>query len=202
MWTSLSFGSLRLMPGTTPPPLNNKPPTVATNRLLCAPPCVCTALICTALCIHRLLCGLRPAPLDVGDTPAPHLNNKTPAVATDRLLCAPPCVCTALCVYRLACGALNNKTPAVATWCLLCAPPCVCTALCVYRLACGTLNNKDSFGGYRPPFVCTALCVHRLVYALACMCTALCMHGLVCGLRASSVPPPPPCAKSPACAPH
>ena len=49
--------------------------------------------------------------------------------ATDRLLCAPPCVYTALCVYRLACGPLNNLTPAVATDRLLCAPPCVCTAL-------------------------------------------------------------------------
>ena len=26
-----------------------------------------------------------------------------PAVATNRVLCAPPCVCTALCVYRLLC---------------------------------------------------------------------------------------------------
>ena len=56
------------------------------------------------------------------------LNNKTPAVATDRLLCVPPCVCTAFCVHRLACGRLNNKTPAVATGRLLCVPPCVCTA--------------------------------------------------------------------------
>ena len=52
-------------------------PAVATDRLLCLPRCVCTAL-----CVHRLACG--------------PLNNKTPAVATDRLLCVPPCVCTAL----------------------------------------------------------------------------------------------------------
>ena len=68
----------------------------------------------------------------------------TPAVATGRLLCAPPCVGTALCVYRLACGPLNNMTPAVAIDRLLCAPPCVGTAFCVYRvyrLACGPLNN-------------------------------------------------------------
>ena len=43
------------------------------------------------------------------------LNNKTPAVATHCLLCAPPCVCTTFCVYRLTRGPLNNKTPAVAT---------------------------------------------------------------------------------------
>ena len=64
--------------------------------------------------MYRLACG--------------PLNNKTPAVATDRLLCVPPCVCTAFCVHRLACGPLNNKTPAVATGRLLCVPPCVCTA--------------------------------------------------------------------------
>ena len=38
-----------------------------------------------------------------GQPPHPRLNNKTPAVATDRLVCAPPCVCAALCVHRLAC---------------------------------------------------------------------------------------------------
>ena len=31
-----------------------------------------------------------------GPAPAPPLNNMTPAVATDRLVCAPPFVCTAL----------------------------------------------------------------------------------------------------------
>ena len=62
-------------------------------------------------------------------------------MATDRLLCVPPCVCTAFYVYRLACGPLNNMTPAVATDRLLCVPPCVCTAFYVYRLACGPLNN-------------------------------------------------------------
>ena len=30
-----------------------------------------------------------------------NINNKTPAVATDRLLCAMPCVCTALYLHRL-----------------------------------------------------------------------------------------------------
>ena len=73
-------------------------------------------------CVYRLACG--------------PLNNKTPAVATDRLLCVPPCVCTDFCVYRLSCGLLNNKTPAVATDRLLCVPPFVCSALCVHRLLC------------------------------------------------------------------
>ena len=40
--------------------------------------------MCTAFRVYGLACG--------------PLNKKTPAVATDRLLCAPPCVCTALCV--------------------------------------------------------------------------------------------------------
>ena len=88
---------------------------VATDCLLRAPPCVCTAF-----CVYRLACG--------------RLNNKTPAVATARLLCAPPCVCTAFCVHRLARGPLNNKTPAVATIRLLCAMPCVWTTLSVHRL--------------------------------------------------------------------
>ena len=78
-------------------------------RLLCVPPCVCTAF-----CVYCLACG--------------PLNKKTPAVATDRLLCVPPCVCHAFCVHCLACGPLNNKTPAVATGRLLCVLPCVCTA--------------------------------------------------------------------------
>ena len=46
-----------------------------------------------------------------GPAPAPPLNTKTPAMATDRLACAPRCVCIALCVDRLACG-----------------PPCLWTA--------------------------------------------------------------------------
>ena len=70
-------------------------PAVATGRLfvfrlVCAPPCVCTAFS-----VYRLACG--------------PFNNMTPAVATDRLLCVPPCVCTAFCVYHLACGPFNNK---------------------------------------------------------------------------------------------
>ena len=43
----------------------------------------------------------RLASLDAGDTPAPPLNNKTPAMATNRLLCASLCVRTALYVHRL-----------------------------------------------------------------------------------------------------
>ena len=66
--------------------------------------------------------------------PPPYINNKTPAVATDRLLCVPRCVCTAFCVYRFACGPFNDMTPAVATDRLLCVPPCVCTALPVAPL--------------------------------------------------------------------
>ena len=118
-------------------PLNKKTSAVATDRLFCAPPCVCATLpvapettkllrwLQTAFCVHRLVCT--------------------------RLLCAPPClwplkeqdscsgykppfVCTALCVHRLLCvppclWPQKNKTPAVATDRLLCAPPCGCTTL-------------------------------------------------------------------------
>ena len=172
-------GSLRSTRGPAlAPPLNNKTHAVATDRLVCAPPCVCTAL-----CMHRLVCALPALPTHThylgllrsthgslrstrGPAPAPPLNNKTPAVATGGLVCAPPCVCTALCMHRLVypppcvCTAnpshthmhylgslrstdgslrstqgpapappLNNKTPAVATDRLVCAPHCVCTAM-------------------------------------------------------------------------
>ena len=40
--------------------------------------------------VHRLVCGLRLATLDAGDTPAPPLKNRTPTVATYRLLCGTP----------------------------------------------------------------------------------------------------------------
>ena len=65
-------------------------------RLVCAPPCVCTAL-----CVHRrsyyAYGSLRSTR---GPAPAPPLNNKTPALlhtafCVHRLVCAPPCVCTA-----------------------------------------------------------------------------------------------------------
>ena len=92
-------------------PLNNKTPAMATDRLLCAPPCVCTALY-----LHRLVyappCMWTTAPFaQCGDTPAPPLNNKTPAVATDRLLCAPPCVCTPMYVHGLVCGLRASSAP-------------------------------------------------------------------------------------------
>ena len=102
-------------------PLNNKTLVMATNRLVCAAPCVCTAL-----CMHRLVCGQSNLPCSSlrstngslhskrGPAPAPPLNNKTHAVATNRLVYAPPCVYTALSLH-----------------CLVCALPCVCTALCV-----------------------------------------------------------------------
>ena len=75
------------------------------HRLLCAPPCMCTAFF-----MHGLVCGLQLASLGAGDTPAPPLSNKTPAVATDRILCATLSLCTALYVH-----------------CLVYAPPCMWT---------------------------------------------------------------------------
>ena len=47
-----------------------------------------------ALYVHRLVCGVRLATLDAGDNSVPRLNNRTLAVAIDRLLCASPCVCS------------------------------------------------------------------------------------------------------------
>ena len=94
----------------------------------------------------------------------------TPAVAMDRLLCAPPCVGTAFYVYRLACGPINNMTPAVASSRLLCAPPCVCTALCVYGLACGPLHVMTP-----------AVAIDRLLCASPCVGTAFSVYCLACG---------------------
>ena len=83
---------------------------VATDRLLRAPPCVCTAL-----CMHCLVYAPVPTcmvhlgsfcstnsllPSAPGPTHAPDLNNKTRAPALGRFLCAPPSICTALCVHR------------------------------------------------------------------------------------------------------
>ena len=62
-------------------------------------PLVCGLRIAFNMYVHRLVCGLRLATLDAGETPTPHLNKKTPAVATNCLLRAWPCVpcmCTAL----------------------------------------------------------------------------------------------------------
>ena len=85
-------GLLRSTRGPGPaPPLNNKLLAVARDRLVCAPPCVCTAL-----CVDRkttLYFG--PLRSTRGPAPAPPLNNKIPAVAIGRLVCAPPCVWTA-----------------------------------------------------------------------------------------------------------
>ena len=57
------------------------------------------------------------ASLDVGASPRTPLNNKTHAVATDRLVCAPPCVCTTLCVDRQTspCFSSLRSTPGYIT---------------------------------------------------------------------------------------
>ena len=66
------------------------------RRLLCVPPCVCSAL-----CVHRrsyyAFGSLRSTR---GPAPAPPLNNQTPpllqtAFCVYRLVYVPPCVCTA-----------------------------------------------------------------------------------------------------------
>ena len=78
---------------------------------VCALPCVCTAL-----CVHHLLCAPPTPPTCVmhlssfrstksllcsvsGPTHTPALNKTTPMPALGRLVSTPPCVCTAWCVY-------------------------------------------------------------------------------------------------------
>ena len=59
----------------------------------------------TAFFVHRLECGPSNHPLrhlaslDAGASPHTPLYDNTPTVATNRLVCAPPCVCTTLCVH-------------------------------------------------------------------------------------------------------
>ena len=96
--------------------------------------------------------------------PAPPLSNKTPAVATGAVLCAPP-----FCVHRQSYYAfgslrsmrrqapappLNNKTPAVATDAFLCAPPfCVQIQHQILKLRPATVPNasKSSFFEFLAP---------------------------------------------------
>ena len=118
-------------------------------RLVSAPPCVCAALYVD----YGSLRLMRETP------PATPLNNKTFAVATDRLSCAAPCVSTALYVHRL-----------------VYVLPCMWTMARFARRRGHPRNPpkyQDSCGGHGPPFVCSALCEHSLVCALPCVCAAL-----------------------------
>ena len=120
----VDYVSLRSMRGTLPHPpsitrLVRWPHTAfCVHRLVCAKRCMCTAL-----CMHHLVCGLRLASLHAGDTPTHPLNNNC-IFTTDASLHA----------GDTPTHPLNNKTPAVATNRLLCAAPCVCTTLYVHRL--------------------------------------------------------------------
>ena len=120
------------VPPLTPPPLPPPPPphypaqlehpphppeitrllqwpqtALCVHRLVYAPPSACTAL-CVDRQIFPCLGSLRSTR---GPAPAPHLNNKTPAVATDRLVCAPPYGCTAFCVYAPPTPPSPHPTP-------------------------------------------------------------------------------------------
>ena len=138
-----------------------------------------------------------------GPTPAPPLNNKTRAVATHRLVCAPPCVWTAEPSLQLAsfdAGASPRTPLKYQDSCSGHTPPCVCTALCVRRLVCGQPNSpcsslRSTRGAApapplhnKPPAVAT----HHLVCAPPCVCTTLGMHRLVCGEPNLFFAPPPP----------
>ena len=132
------------------------------------------AVVCTALCVHRLhVYRLACGPLNNMTCGGHRQGGTTEGGEHTKGGLWPPLVCGThrppVCVYRLACGPFNNMTPAVATDRLLCVPPCVCTAFCVYRLACGPFNNMTPAGGHRPPFVYTALCVHRLLCVPPCL---------------------------------
>ena len=152
------------------------------DRFLHAPSCVYTALCVwvTALpvenqatpCYGPLRSKREPAP-------APPGNNKTPAVATDRLLRAPPCLWStnqspATTRFARRGGQppqppLNNKTPAwpETVFCVLhlvCAPPCVCAALLVER------PPTPCYGSLRSTrWPQTGFCVLRLVCAPPCL---------------------------------
>ena len=130
----------------------------ATNRLWSALPCVCIASCryphSRKPPNHPLL---RPASLHAEATPANPYNNKTPAVATARPLCAPPCVCPALSVNRRTTPCFGSLRQTQAS-----------TPRSPYY-------NKTPTG-HRPPLVCTAVCVHRLVYVPPGVCTALLMN--------------------------
>ena len=136
-----------------------------------------------------------------GQPPHPASNNKTPMVATNRLVYALPCVWNAKPSLQLAsldAGAsprtppLNYKTLVVATNCLVCAPPWVWTAKPSPQPAAldRRLASLDAGGGGgqpphppppsndKTPMVAT----NRLVYALPCMWNA----------KPSFPTPPPP----------
>ena len=209
----VEYGSLRSMRGTHPaPPLGNKTPLVATNRLLCAAPSVRTSLYvhrlvhampCIWTAAHFARCGGHPCT-------TPQITRLLPwpktAFCVQRLLSAPPCMCIDLCMCCLVCGLrltsldardtpaspLNNKTSAVATDRLLYAAPFVSTALYVHRLVhvlpCMWSTARFARYGGRPrtppklqhsgaghglSFVCSAFCEHRLVCAPPCSCAAL-----------------------------
>ena len=89
--TTPYVGSLRSMRGPAPTtPLNTKTPAVATDRLVCAPPCVWTAK--PPLTWARFVRQTARFARRGGQPPHSPLNTKTLAVAIDHLLCAPPCV--------------------------------------------------------------------------------------------------------------
>ena len=91
--------------------------------------------VCTALCMHRLvyaphcLCTAKPPLVAArfarhgGQAPAPPLDNKTLAMAIDRLLCAQPCVCIALCMHRLVCAPPNHPLRRLASLDAGASPP-------------------------------------------------------------------------------
>ena len=123
-------------------------------RLVCAPPV--------------LLC-IRLAALDAGASPRTPRKQRESCSATDRLLCAPPCVCTAFCVHRQP-----LLQTALFVHRLVYVPPCVCTAgPTTHSARCARRGGQPPHPPkitrllhcYRPPFVCTALCMYRLLCA-------------------------------------
>ena len=76
-------------PPRTPPPRNPPPPRYPSPCTPLRTPSPCSPVPFGSLRLtHGSLHWTR------GPAPTPPLNNKTPAVATDRLVCAPPCVYT------------------------------------------------------------------------------------------------------------
>ena len=86
-----------------------------------------------------------------GPAPAPPLNNKTPAVATDRLLCAPPCVCTAILPPRTPPPRTSkvrggNFLPYMGRLSVRDTPSCCPVQAVVPGRCCGTVGLKLSGG--------------------------------------------------------
>ena len=146
--------------------LKNNTLAAAVNRLVCASPCVCTALF-----MPRLVCG-PPVPLPwltvLGAEASPHTLLKEQDSCGGHKL---PSMCTPLCMYHLVCGPPNLPLPRIAGSTNSSLQSIDGSLYCVLDAEAGPrtppLNNKTPVvvAGdcpvFAPPFVGTAWCVPR-----------------------------------------